>query len=115
MNCNTKSIIWQSTNNGNFTAKVNGVTKYTSTKYNFNVGVWMMAVITRTANGAIFQLTLPNNNTLANQDTYEYVGSGLLSSDAISPWASIQEEVGYVGGKNILVDYIDIKMNTTRA
>jgi hypothetical protein len=114
-NALTKSAVWTSTNNGYFKASVNnGSVLKTSTKFNFSVGNWIMSTTTRTATGCIMELTQPNNDITSSKETYTYTGTGILSTDLISPWIAIYEITGNLYTKNILLDYISINLKPLR-
>jgi hypothetical protein len=114
-NALTKSAVWSSTNNGYFKATVNnGAVLKTSTKFNFNVGNWIMSTTTRTATGFIMELTQPNNDVPSSKDTYTYTGTGILDTDLISPWIAIYEITGNLYPKFLYLDYISINLKPLR-
>jgi hypothetical protein len=111
----SKSAVWTSTNNGYFQAKINNLTSYTSTKFNFNVGNWIMATISRTSvNHCVMELTQPNNDVPSSKDIYTYTGSGLSPGDLIAPWIAINEISGSTYTKHMFVDYVSINLKPTR-
>jgi hypothetical protein len=114
-NTSGKSALWTSTNNTYFKATVNnGTVLKTSTKFNFNVGYWIMSTITRTATGCIMELTQPQNDISANKETYTYTGTGILDTDIISPWIAIYEISGNLYTKFLYLDYISINLKPLR-
>jgi hypothetical protein len=114
-NALTKSAVWTSTNNGYFKASVNnGATLKTSTKFNFNVGNWIMSTTTRTSTGCIMELTQPQYDVASSKETYTYTGTGISSSDLITPWLAIYEISGNQNPKYLLLDYVSINIRPLR-